>query len=219
MRSVSRWAGVVALVVMTAGSAGAQTWTLQVTPGQEPPTPAILFTNELTGGARPASFGTATFTLSGSGSTLQLSMLATINNIDVTGTQTPFTNDNLTAAHIHASNVTPPPPTRPVVWGFFGTPDNDVAPDNLVITPFTGGLVGGTFSSIWNANEGNNTTLLAQVENLLNGRAYVNFHTSQNPGGEIRGDFNAIVPEPSTYVLMASGLAGLGMIARRRRVR
>ncbi len=218
MRSVSRWAGAVALVAMTAGGAGAQTWVLQLTPGQEPPTPAVLFTNEQTGGARPASFGTATLTLSGTGAGLQLSMLATINNIDITGSQTPFTNDNLSAAHIHASNVTPPPLTRPVVWGFFGAPDNDIAPNDLVVTPFTGGLVGGTFSSIWNANEGNNTTLLAQVENLLNGRAYLNFHTVQNPGGEIRGNLGAVVPEPSTYVLMASGLAGLGLIARRRRV-
>jgi hypothetical protein len=144
-------------------------------------------------------------------------MFATINNIDLTGTQTPFTNDNLSAAHIHASSADVAL-TRPVVWGFFGAPDNDNNPDNLVVTPFTGGLVGGTISSIWNANEGNNTTLFAQVENLLNGRAYVNFHTVQNPGGEIRGNFNAVVPEPSTYVLMASGLAGLGLIARRRRV-
>lgn len=217
MRSVSRWVGATALAAMTAGTAGAQTWVLDLTPGQEPPTPAIQFTNELTGGARPASFGTATLTLSGTGASTQLSMTATITNIDITGTQTPFTNDNLGAAHIHASAVTPPPATRGVVWGFFGTPDNDVAPDNLVVTPFAAGLVGGTFTSIWNANEGNNTTLLAQVENLLNGRAYLNFHTVQNPGGEIRGNFNAVVPEPSTYVLMASGLAGLGIIARRRR--
>ena len=217
MRSVSRWVGAAALAAMTAGTAGAQTWVLDLTPGQEPPTPAIQFTNELTGGARPASFGTATLTLSGTGASTQLSMTATITNIDITGSQTPFNNDNLGAAHIHASAVTPPPATRGVVWGFFGAPDNDNAPDNLVITPFAAGLVGGTFTSIWNANEGNNTTLLAQVENLLNGRAYLNFHTVQNPGGEIRGNFNAVIPEPSTYVLMASGLAGVGLIARRRR--
>ena len=92
----------------------------------------------------------------------------------------------------------------PVRWGFFGSPDNDNNPDNLVVTPFATG-VGGTFSSIWNEPEGNGgTTLTAQLPAIRAGLAYINFHTVQFGGGEIRGQ---IVPEPSSIVL--AGLGGL----------
>jgi hypothetical protein len=45
---------------------------------------------------------------------------------------------------------------------------------------------------------------------------YFNVHTVNHPGGEIRGNL-AVVPEPSTYALMGTGLAGLGVAMRRRR--
>ena len=52
---------------------------------------------------------------------------------------------------------------------------------------------------------------------LTPGRTYLNLHSLPNfPGGEIRG-FLQVVPEPSTYVLMVSGLAVLGVVARKRR--
>jgi hypothetical protein len=134
-------------------------------------------------------------------------MSATIFNIDVTGSQTADTNDNLVAAHIHAP--APPGVTAPVVWGFFGAPDNDNNPDNLVVTPFASG-VGGVFTSVWNAPEGNGgTSLSAQLPNLFGGLAYINFHTVQFGGGEIRGQINP-VPEPSSMILLAAGgLLGL----------
>jgi uncharacterized protein (TIGR03118 family) len=141
------------------------------------------------GGPRPASFGTATFQLNSAQTSMTFS--ATINNIDVTGNQTPGdTNDNLIAAHIHAGPSVVPGVNGPVVWGFFGNPFNDNNPNDQVVSPFSTG-VGGTFSGKWDAPEGNGTTLAAQLPNIRGGHAYINFHTSQFTGGEIRGNFPA----------------------------
>ena len=89
------------------------------------------------------------------------------------------------------------------------------------MTPFPAPGVGGTVNVTWDAPEGNTinnvmTTLADQLTHLLNQRAYMNFHTQQFPGGEIRG---TIVPEPSSIVLV--GVAVVGGLAvrhwRRRR--
>jgi uncharacterized protein (TIGR03118 family) len=141
------------------------------------------------GGPRPASFGTATFQLNSAQTAMTFS--ATINNIDVTGNQTPGdTNDNLVAAHIHAGPTVVPGVNGPVVWGFFGNPFNDNNPNDQVVSPFSTG-VGGAFSGKWDAPEGNGTTLAAQLPNIRGGHAYINFHTAQFTGGEIRGNFPA----------------------------
>jgi len=167
-----------------------------------------------TGAPRLLSFGTAIFDLNDA--MTALTMDATIFNIDVTGTQTPDdTNDNLGNAHIHANaTATITSAAAPVVWGFFGTPFNDTLPMDIVVTPFTTG-VGGRFTSVWNAPEGNNTTLTAQLPNILGGHAYINFHTVQFGGGEIRGFLQA-VPEPGTFALVAMGLASLLLGARKK---
>jgi uncharacterized protein (TIGR03118 family) len=140
------------------------------------------------GGARPASFGTARFQFNSAQTSL--TMTATINNIDVGNSQTPDTNDNLLNAHIHAGAAVAPGVNGAVVWGFFGAPFNDNNPNDAVATPTAGG-VGGTFTGKWDAPEGNGTTLAAQLANLRAGRAYINFHTVQFTGGEIRGNFPA----------------------------
>ena len=175
--------------------------------GENPATNPTLST----GGPRPASFGTATFTLNAARTSMTFT--ATVFNIDFTGSQTPDPNDNLAAAHIHAGPTVTPTTNGGVVWGFFGSPQN--TPDDVVVTPFATG-VGGNITATWDAAEGNKTTLAAQLTHLLNNRAYINFHTTQFGAGEIRGALQ-VVPEPSTYALMATGLLALGGIARRRR--
>ena len=156
-----------------------------------------------TGGERrPASYGTARFQFNAGLTAMTLT--ATVNNIDFTGAQTADTNDNLTNAHIHASATDPPPATRPVVFGFIGSPFNDNNPNDAVVTPFGVG-VGGTVTSKWDAPEGQNTTLAAQLDNLRNGRAYINFHTVQFGGGEIRGNFPALAAFRDSLVAGLNG--------------
>jgi uncharacterized protein (TIGR03118 family) len=152
------------------------------------------------GAARPRSFGTARFQINAAETAIN--MTATISNIDVNGTQTADTNDNLIAAHIHAGASVQPGVNGGVVWGFFGSPFNDNNPDDHVLTPTAGG-VGGTFTDKWDSPEGNGTTLAAQLPNIRAGRAYINFHTTQYGGGEIRGNF------PATQVFRDSLVSSL----------
>ena len=175
---------VAALAAITFGRAQAQTeFSANLTHDQEPEPTRSTPTLTSGGDPRPLSFGTASFTLNNTETAL--TMTITVYNIDITGAQTPDTNDNLVAAHIHAP--APPGMNGSVVWGFFGTPDNDNNPDNLVVTPFASG-VGGIFSTTWDQPEGNaGATLTAQLANIKAGLAYINFHTVQFGGGEIRG--------------------------------
>jgi hypothetical protein len=164
--------------------------------------------------SRPLSFGSAVFTLNAA--MTSLSFVATIFNIDVTGLQTPNDlNDNLTAAHIHAGALTGQRGTTAgVVWGFFGSPFNDNNPNDAMMTPFVSG-VGGIFSGKWDLTEGNGTTLAAQLANIFAERAYINFHTVQFPGGEIRGQ---IVPDAGSSALLL-GLAVTGLVLARAQTR
>ncbi|MGZ5089618.1 MAG: CHRD domain-containing protein [Burkholderiales bacterium] len=173
-------------------------------------------TNPTTSAGLPRpSFGTAVFDLNNAQTSMTFT--ATIFNIDFTGSQSPSDpNDNLVAAHIHASpTAAPNAPNAPVVWGFFGAPFNDNNPNDVVITPFVTGI-GGTISGKWDAPEGNGTTLAAQLPNILSGHSYINFHTTQFPGGETRG-FLVVLPEPPSLALLGIGALGLFAFGLRRR--
>ena len=198
------------LLCTTIGSFAQTNFTANVTHSQET-TQGVFMTSG--GQPRPMSFGTANFTLSADMS--QLTMTVTFFNIDINGLQTPGdTNDNLGAAHIHANATVVVGMNAPVVWGFFGMPDNDNNPDQLVITPFASG-VGGTISSIWDMSEGQGTTLTTHINNIMTGHSYINLHTGQFGAGEIRG---ALAPEPSTTALLGFALIG-GAAALWRRAR
>jgi len=195
---------------LLAGSATAVTiLTAMLTNGAENPP-----TNPTTAAGAPRlSFGSAMFVINDA--MTSMTFAASIFGLDVTGSQTADVNDNLVAAHIHAAPTVTPTTNGPVVWGFFGAPFNDNSPNDFVMAPFVND-VGGTFSGKWDLNEGNNTTFAAQLANILGGHAYINFHTTQFGGGEIRGNIVAMVPEPESYALMLAGLAVVAGVARRR---
>lgn len=211
---MSRFVHMLAAVLATGAAAGvaAQPISLTATLTNAQEGPSVVPTTS-TGAPRPASFGTATFLIDDAHTSMSFS--ATVFNIDFTGSQTPDPNDDLGRAHIHAP--APPGSTAPVVWGFIGTPFNDNNPNDVVLTPFATG-VGGTVSGKWDAPEGNGTTFAAQLGNILAGLSYINFHTTQFPGGEVRGQILqvAAVPEPGTTALLIAGMVVLGAWTRRR---
>ncbi len=123
---------------------------------------------------------------------------------------------NVSASHIHCCTNAP---------GNVG-----VATPTPTFPGFPSGVKGGFYervfdltlnSSFNNAFRLNNGGTAASAEAALigglnAGRAYWNIHTTTFGGGEIRG-FLKPVPEPGTYGLMALGLAGIALVARRRR--
>jgi hypothetical protein len=60
--------------------------------------------------------------------------------------------------------------------------------------------------------------VMSFLDMLRGGLAYVNVHTTDNPGGAVRGQLFqvSVVPEPSTYAMLLAGVAALGLLARRR---
>jgi len=207
-RSTKTTLGMLSILSVCVSGQAATILTANITNAAENP-PTTPTTS--TGAPRPASFGTGTFVLNDAMTSMTMSV--TIFNIDFTGLQTADVNDNLAAAHIHAS-PTATTVNAPVVWGFFGSPFNDNNPNDTVVTPFATG-VGGMITGKWDAPEGNGTTLTAQLANILSGNSYINFHTTQYGGGETRG-FLQIVPEPSTVLLFGTGFGGLLALAVRR---
>jgi hypothetical protein len=125
-----------------------------------------------------------------------------------------------TAAHIHCCTAVP------------GTGNEIVATQVPSFAGFPLGVTSGnydytfdmTLASSYNpfyvtANGGTTASAFAALVAGLNaGGAYLNIHTSGQPGGEIRGFLiAAAVPEPSTWAMLILGFAGVGFMTYRRK--
>lgn len=124
---------------------------------------------------------------------------------------------NVSASHIHCCTATPSAGTAGVatttptfpgfpLGGTFGS--YDVTFDMTLASSFNPAYV--------TANGGSTATAFtALTTGMAGGRSYFNIHSTFAPGGEIRG-FLSAVPETSTYAMMLAGLAGMGLLMRRR---
>ena len=140
----------------------------------------------------------------------------TAQTIQVNATFSGLTSND-TAAHIHCcaplgtnagvATTVPAFPGFPlgVTSGTYSSVVFDLTQPTIYNPAFVT-LEGGTISLA-------EAALIAGIEN---GQTYLNIHTVNNPGGEIRGQLEP-VPEPITLLLFGSTMAGLGLARWRRR--
>lgn len=130
----------------------------------------------------------------------------------------------VTVSHIHVINGPGDADTTDMV--------GPVATTTPTFPGFPAGVTAGTFDATFDMllassyraafiTASGGTVAQAEAElfaAILEGRAYLNIHTQQFPGGEIRGFLQpAAIPEPASVILLGSGLAAAAVRRRRQR--
>lgn len=118
----------------------------------------------------------------------------------------------VTVSHIHAATAFPFAGTAGVATSVPTFPGFPVGVTSGSYDNTLDMTLGSSFNPAYvNANGGTiDSARAALFQSMLDGRAYLNIHTTFSPGGEIRG----FLPAPGSVALM--GLAGLALARRRR---
>ena len=188
-----RTAGGAAMAAALAlSSAGAQTWTATLTGASEfPPNTS------------PGT-GQALITLSGTNLT-----------INVTFQDLLFPT---IASHIHCCTAVPGVATAGVATAVPTFPGFPLGVTSGTYNNTFDLLVASTYNPAFLTASGGdvNVAMARLIAGMNAGTAYLNIHSTQFTGGEIRG-FIVATPEPASMLLVGSGLAGIAAVRRRRR--